>query len=117
MQVHAMLAERLRSVQIPRELLTCDREDKSIEQRLDSERGIRRWFAYGVMSLDWPIGEWHVDTGHSYTHCRLDGLQAIARSKLPLRCTLVQDRRRFGLQLQHLMREYRFTKAEYPLNT
>lgn len=54
MQVRAMLAERLRDIQIPRALLTCDREDERIEQRLDSERGIRRWFSYGAVSLDWP---------------------------------------------------------------
>jgi hypothetical protein len=57
MQVHAMLVERLRNMQIPRGLLTCDREDESIDQRLDSERGIRRWLAYGVMSLNWTISE------------------------------------------------------------
>jgi hypothetical protein len=57
MQVHAMLAEILRNIQMPGELLTCDREDETIEQRLYSEWRVWRWFSYGIMSLDWPIGE------------------------------------------------------------
>jgi hypothetical protein len=37
MQVRVLLAGSLRNIQIPRELLTCGSEDKTIEQRLYSE--------------------------------------------------------------------------------
>ena len=52
MRVHAMLTEGLRNVQLSGELPTCDREDETVEQRLDSKRGVWRWFPYGVMSLN-----------------------------------------------------------------
>ena len=57
MRAHAMLVDSVRNIQIPVELPTCDREDKSIEQRLYSEWRVGRRFSYGMMSLDWPIGE------------------------------------------------------------
>ena len=57
MRVHVMLVDSVRNIRIPGELLTCDREDKSIEQRLYSEWRIGRRLSYGIMSLDWPIGE------------------------------------------------------------
>ena len=57
MRVHAMLVDGLRNIQIPGELLTCDREDKTVEQRLYSEWRVGRRFSYGIMSLYWPIGE------------------------------------------------------------
>ena len=57
MRVHAMLVDSLRHIRISAELLTCDREDKTIEQGLYSEWRVGRRLSYGIMSLYWPIGE------------------------------------------------------------
>lgn len=52
-----MLVDSLRDIQMPGKLLTCDREDKTIKQRLYSEWRVGRRFSYGIMPLYWPIGE------------------------------------------------------------